>query len=78
MEKFVTGPLFKKVRQSEHIFDLHIMWEKSLTFLKRNTKDSSLLMTESTIFLGSLLAKDKMYKKLFEVTENPYLNALTQ
>ena len=44
IEKLVTWPLFRRVSQSEHIFDLHEMWEQLLTFLERNAKDSSLLM----------------------------------
>ena len=49
MEKLVTGPLFKSVSQSEHIFDLNEMWEELLTFLERNAKNSCFLMAESTI-----------------------------
>ena len=71
MEKLVTGPLFKSVSQSEHIFDLNEMWEELLTFLERNAKNSSFLMAESTVFPYSLLTKDEMYKKLFQDTENP-------
>ena len=78
MEKLVTGPLFRRVSQSEHIFDLNEMWEELLTFLERNAKDSSFLMAELTIFPDSLLTKDEMYEKLFQDTENPVLDALTQ
>ena len=28
MEKLVTGPLLRRVSQSEHIFDLNEMWEE--------------------------------------------------
>ena len=35
-------------------------------------------MAESTIFPNFLLTKDEMYKKLFQDTENPVLDALTQ
>ena len=61
MEKLVTGPLFRRVSQSEHIFDLNEIWEELLTFLERNAKDPSFLMAESTIFPDSLLTKDEMY-----------------
>ena len=44
IEKLVTWPLFRRVSQSEHIFDLHEMCEELLTFLERNAKDSSLLI----------------------------------
>ena len=44
MEKLLTWPLFRRVSQSEHIFDLHEMCEELLTFLERNAKDSSLLI----------------------------------
>ena len=35
-------------------------------------------MAESTIFPDSPLKKDEMYEKLFEDSENPDLDALTQ
>lgn len=43
----------------------------------RNDSDSYYLIAQSSIFLNSLLTKDKMYKKLFENTKNPILDALT-
>ena len=64
MEKLVTGPLFRRLSQSAHIFDLNEMWEELLTFLERNAKESSFLMAESTLFSYSLLKKDEMYEKL--------------
>ena len=78
MEKLVTGPLLRRVSQSEHIFDLNEMWEELLTFLERNAKDSPFLTAKSTIFPNSLLTKDEMYEKLFKDTENPVFDALTQ
>ena len=64
MEKLVTGPLFRRLSQSTHIFDLNEMWQELLTFLERNAKESSFLMAESTLFSYSLLKKDEMYEKL--------------
>ena len=78
MEKLVTGPLLRRVSQSEHIFDLNEMWEELLTFLERNAKDSPFLTAKSTIFPNSLLTKDEMYEKLCKDTENPVFDALTQ
>ena len=37
IEKLVTGPLFRRVIQSENIFDLTEIWEELMTFLERNT-----------------------------------------
>ena len=52
----------KRVSHSKYIFDLNMMWEELLTFLEINTKDSSFLMAESTIFPNSLLTKDEKMK----------------
>ena len=54
------------------------MWEEFRRFLERNAKASSFLMAESTILPDSPLTKDEMYEKLFENTENPVLDCLTQ
>ena len=43
----------------------------------RNDSDSYYLIAQSSIFLNSLLTKDRMYKKLFENTKNRVLDALT-
>ena len=51
LKKDVNKPLFRRVRQSGHIFDFNVMLEELLTFLERNAKDSSFLIAESTFFL---------------------------
>ena len=38
--------MFRKVSQSEHIFDFNAMWDEPPRFLERNAKDSSVLMEE--------------------------------
>ena len=78
MENFATGPLFKRVSQSEHMFDLNVVREDLLSFLERNVEDSSFLMAEFIIFPDSLLTKDEVYEKLFQNTENLFLDVLTQ
>ena len=42
IEKLVTGPLFRRVIQSENMFDLTEIWEELMTFLERNTTKSHL------------------------------------
>ena len=43
----------------------------------RNDSDSYSFIAHSSIFLNSLLTKDKMDKNLFENTKNPILDAVT-
>ena len=78
IEKLISGPLFRRVVQAEHIFDLNNMWESLLNFLELNSHDASNLFNGNIIFDDSLLTKDAMFEKLFQETENPIYDSLTE
>ena len=79
MDKLVKGPLFRKVVQSEHIFDLNSMWKELVDFpeYNSNTRNAQSLLSGVTIFDETLITKDLMYEKLFEQSGDSELNTLT-
>ena len=64
--------------QAEHIFSLNNMWESLLNFLGLNSHDASHLFNGNTIFDESLLTNYAMFQKLFQKTESPILDSLTE
>ena len=52
MDKLVTGPLYRKVVQAEHIFDLSSMWEELVDFRERyaHTENARFLLLGVTVF----------------------------
>ena len=78
IEKLIPGPLCRSVVQAEHIFDLKNVWESLLNFLELSSHDASNLFNGNTIFDESLLTKDAMFEKLFQETENAFLDSLTE
>ena len=64
--------------QAEHIFSLNNMWASLLNFLGLNSHDASHLFNGNTIFDESLLTNYAMFQKLFQKTESPILDSLTE
>ena len=54
------------------------MWESLLNFLGLNSHDASHLFNGNTIFDESLLTNYAMFQKLFQKTESPILDSLTE
>ena len=54
------------------------MWESLLNFLGLNSHDASHLFNGNAIFDESLLTKYAMFQKLFQETESPILDSLTE
>ena len=77
VNKLITGPLYRKVVEKGHIFDLNDMWANLLGFLEANSKDANRLLEEATIFDESYIKKDEIYVELFTATNDPLLDTLT-
>ena len=54
------------------------MWESLLNFLGLNSHDASHLFNGNTIFDESFLTNYAMFQKLFQKTESPILDSLTE
>ena len=48
--KFISGPLFRKLEEEGHIFDLNTVWEALFSNLDALTKNASMLMEGSIDF----------------------------
>ena len=78
MNKMVAGPLFRKVEEVGHIFDLNDVWVSLNEKLRDYSKDASVLIAGNSLFDESLLTKDDVYRELFNDTGSLLLDALTQ
>ena len=78
VNKLVTGPLYRKVVEAGHIFDLNDMWVNLLEYLEQNSANASEMMRGETFYAPAFLSKDEVYFELFKETTGPLLDTLTQ
>ena len=74
----ISGPLFRKLKESGHIFEVNNIWEDLYNFLKSSAKDSSDMLQGLSVFPDELLKKDEVYDELFRETNDLTFDTLTQ
>ncbi len=77
LNKLISGPLYRKVVELGHIFDLDNVWADLLNCFEQNTVDSSQLLKGKSMFNGNLITKDEIYTELFAPTDDPLIDTLT-
>ena len=76
--KLITGPLWSKVEEKGHIFDLNPVWLQLKLNLEKYGQNASLLLDEECPIDIIFVTKDIVYEELFRRTKNPEFDALTQ
>ena len=76
--KLITGPLFRKVEESGHIFQLNSMWTLLHEKLVEYSVNSTSLMDGETMFDDYLVTRDDVYAELFRATGDVEVDCLTQ
>lgn len=76
--KLISGPLFRKVEEEGHIFDLNSMWEALFSNLDQLSRDASTLMEGNLNFLNDLRRVDEVSDEVLKVTDDPTFETLTQ
>ena len=76
--KFISGPLFRKLEEEGHIFHLNTVWEALFSNLDTLTKNASMLIEGSIIdFLNDMRRVDEIFNEVIKVTDDPTFETLT-
>ena len=76
--KLIKCPLWRKVEKEGHIFDLNPVWLQLKLKLEQHGQNASLLLDEECPIDNSFVTKDIVYEELFQRTNHPEFDALTQ
>ena len=76
--KLISGPVYKKVKEKNHIFSLNPMWNELQVVLDRCSKDASEMFSGTTLLGNVELSKDPIFDALFSQTNDPEFDLLTQ
>ena len=76
--KLVTGPLWRKVEEDGHIFDLNPVWLQFKQKLEGYGSNASPLLDKECPIADACLTNDEVFEELFRETHNPEFDALTQ
>ena len=78
INKLVTGPVYRKIEEEGHIFELNQMWLELKILFERCAKDASPLMDGEVLLSSVQISKDEIYQELFKETNDVELDTLTQ
>ena len=76
--KLISGPFLRNVTLFSQIFDFKNEWQSLLNFLQLNSHKVSNLFNGNKILDKSLLTKDAIFQKLFQLTNNSIVDSLTE
>eukprot|EP00794_Sanderia_malayensis_P002877 gene2877-3328_t len=76
--KLVTGPLWRKVEEDGHIFDLNPVWLQLKLKLEDYGSNASPLLDKECPIADACLTKDEVFEELFRETHDSEFDALTQ
>ena len=76
--KLISDPFLRNVTLFSQIFDFKNKWQSLLNFLQLTSHKVSNLFNGNKILDESLLTKDAIFQKLFQLTNNSIVDSLTE
>ena len=78
INKLVTGPVYQKIEEEGHIFELNQILLELKVLFERCAKDASALMDGEVLLSSVQICKDDICEELFRETNDVELDTLTQ
>ncbi|XP_060585907.1 uncharacterized protein LOC132741695 [Ruditapes philippinarum] len=76
-DKLCTGPFWRILEEDDCILDLNTALHQMQISLNQWSQDGKIPLAEECIFDVKYIEKDDIYHSLFQVTDDPHLDALT-